>query len=261
MSDESKLRTMFNEIAELYNSARPIYPQMLFDKLLQEIHLAPDAKLLEIGPGTGQATKPLAKIGFDITAIELGSELAKIARRELKDYPNVNIITSAFEDIELPSNTFDLVYSATAFHWIKPDVRFLKPFNLLKPSGHLAIIHTEHISDEINNGFFEASQPIYNKYGLSDSNNRFQPSTFADLRPTVIDKNLFSLNYFKAFPITNTYSAKQFTDLLSTYSPQRAMTSEQRQAFLNDIAKLINEKFGGSIDRRFAMTLLIAKRN
>lgn len=72
-------------------------------------------------------------------------------------------MTGAFEDVIFPSESFDLVYAATAFHWITPNVRFSKPYNLLKVNGHLAIIHTNHISDEVGDEFFFASQPIYKK--------------------------------------------------------------------------------------------------
>ncbi len=122
--------------------------RLFFDTLVQTTKLPSQAHLLEIGPGTGQATQPLAKRGYKITAIELGSELASVARETLKNYADVQVLTGAFEEIELPEQSFDLVYSATAFHWIKPEIQFTKPYKLLKSNGHLAIIHTNHVSDE-----------------------------------------------------------------------------------------------------------------
>lgn len=122
-SDNDKLKTTFNSAAERYHAMRPTYPDTLFKKLIANTNLPQHAKLLEIGPGTGQATLPLAKLGFSITAIELGADLAAKARQALADYPTVKIITGAFEDVKLPSGHYDLVYSATAIHWVKPEFK------------------------------------------------------------------------------------------------------------------------------------------
>lgn len=260
MSDSLGLRTTFNGAAELYNQARPRYPESLFGKLVEVTKLKSGSTLLEIGPGTGQATEPLARRGFAITAVELGTELATVARRELAACPKVEVITGAFEEVSLPESSFDLVYSATAFHWINPEIKFTKPHRLLKNGGYLAIIHTEHVSDEAGDEFFKASQPIYDKYGDEKMGNRFRIPSRGDLKPTDIDTSLFRNIYFDSFPIVYVYTAKQFTDLLSTYSPNLAMPAEKCRAFLKEIAELINNKFGGKIERHFAMTLAIAKK-
>src|SRR5689334_16353257 len=89
------LRVTFDEAALLYNEIRPHYPDDLFSTLIAVTSLSAHATLLEIGPGTGQATLPLAQRGFAITAIELGDALAQMARQQLHDYNNVQIITGA----------------------------------------------------------------------------------------------------------------------------------------------------------------------
>lgn len=263
MTDSEKLRTTFNEDADRYNQFRPHYPPELFEKLIHDTQLPPDARLLEIGPGTGQATEPLAKEGYKITAVELGVELANKARQVLAHYANVEVITGAFEDVQLPNNSFDLIYSATAFHWVKPEVKFTKTSALLKPGGHLAIIHTEHVSDEAGDEFFFASKPIFSKYvtSVQGKDDDFRLPHAAQLAPPSIDGNYFTFESFTKFPLTITYSAQDYAGLLGTYSPIIALAPNQRQKFLNEIAELIDSKFGGQADRCFAMTLAIAKRN
>ena len=154
------LRTTFDEDAERYNTFRPQYPEALFEKLIKDTGISNHWELLEIGPGTGQATKPLAKIGAEITAIELGAALADIARKELQQHTNVHVVTGSFEETHLPASHYDLIYSATAFHWVKEEYKFAKTAQLLKPKGYLAIIHTEHISDGHGDAFHKAGQPI-----------------------------------------------------------------------------------------------------
>jgi SAM-dependent methyltransferase len=260
VSKDIHLRTSFNREARLYHETRPRYPQALFDSLIKVTHLQKNARLLEIGPGTGQATEALARRGYLILAVELGPDLAEVAREALRSYENVEVINGAFEEVELPSESFDLVYAATSFHWVNPAARFMKPHALLKERGHLAIIDTHHVSDEAGDRFFFASRPIFEEYRLNDKGDDFhKPRTF-DLKPFEFDENLFELVFFKAFPIQVRYNSKEFAKLLGTYSPMLAMNPKSRAGFLKEITDLIENQFGGFLNYHFAMTLAIAKK-
>ncbi|MGW3851955.1 class I SAM-dependent methyltransferase, partial [Streptomyces fagopyri] len=61
------LRDTFDEAAELYDRARPRYPAALVDELAGRAGLGPGVRVLEIGPGTGQLTVPLARLGAPAT--------------------------------------------------------------------------------------------------------------------------------------------------------------------------------------------------
>jgi SAM-dependent methyltransferase len=142
--DYVRLRSTFNEDAERYDRARPRYPVQLFDDLAAAA-APPAAPLLEIGCGTGQATVALAERGYRIVAVELGPEMAVVARRNLARFDGVEVVTAAFEDWPLPDEPFDVVFSATAFHWVDPAVRVSKSADALRPGGILATVGTEHI--------------------------------------------------------------------------------------------------------------------
>jgi SAM-dependent methyltransferase len=109
-----RLRASFDKAAELYDRARPRYPAALFEDLADLTGIGPGSRVLEIGPGTGQATLPLAERGCRVVAVELGPDLAAVARRNLARFPTVEVVTAAFEDWPLPSEPFDLVLAATA---------------------------------------------------------------------------------------------------------------------------------------------------
>lgn len=259
MADEAELRRTFDREAELYHAIRPRYPNALFDALVREAGLPPRASVVEIGPGTGQATEPLARRGYDITAIELGDNLAEVARRELRRYPNVRVITGAFEDVDLPDHAFDLVLAATALHWVAPGARFAKPYRLLKPSGRLAIIHTHHVSDERGDAYFHASQALYDKYyPRGDRDPPTLPAT-DDVQAAAFDPALFRLTAFARFPIDVEYTADEYARLLNTYSPMLALPEVQRRGFLTDIAALIERQLGGAFTKRLVMSLTIAE--
>src|SRR4051794_470853 len=108
--ERQTLRGTFTTVAELYHRARPGYPSDAFDEIARA---APGKRVLEIGPGTGQATRPLAERGFVITGVEIGADMVTVARRVLADLPNVRIEHAAFEDWPLPAEPFDVVLSAT----------------------------------------------------------------------------------------------------------------------------------------------------
>lgn len=258
--DPNKLRRTFNKEAELYNAIRPHYPTELFEQLVESVNLSAKARLLEIGPGTGQATKPLAEQGYEIIAVEMGAALADVARRELAQYLKVKVITGTFEDANLPSKTFDLVFSATAFHWIKQDVAFIKTSQLLKPAGHLAIIHTHHVSDQKGDLFFNATVPIYDRYFPPGDNKKPFLPPITEIKPTTLDEKLFKQIYFGVFPEVINYSAKEYAQLLNTFSPTLALPKTKRTAFLHEIETLINTKFNGQIQKHFGMSLTIAAK-
>jgi SAM-dependent methyltransferase len=132
--DYLRLRRTFNEDAERYDRARPRYPKQMFDDLAAAA-VTPGARVLEIGCGTGQATVALAERGYRILAVELGAEMAMVARRNLARFDSVEVVTAAFEDWPLPDEPFDVVFSATAFHWVDPAVRVSKSADALRPRG------------------------------------------------------------------------------------------------------------------------------
>jgi SAM-dependent methyltransferase len=255
-------RSTFDDVAELYDASRPRYPDALFAELVRRAELQPDARLLEIAPGTGQATLPLAQRGYRITAVELGASMARVARDRLAAYPNVAVVNASFEAADLPAGTFDLVYVATAFHWITPEVRFAKSHALLKRAGHLAIIYRHHVSDERGDAFTAATQPIYRCYerDMAAGARTYVPRRRDDLRPDLIDEALFTPVSFAAFPQVARYSADQYVDLLGTYSPTLAMPSDARKVFLGDIRRLIDDRFGGQVLQHYAMSLQVARR-
>ncbi|MET7460467.1 methyltransferase domain-containing protein [Nonomuraea sp. NPDC005501] len=145
MSRDLRLRAIFDQAAAFYQDARPDYPAVLYSDLLAVTGVAPAAHLLEVGCGPGKATLPLARMGFRITAVELGDALAAEARHRLAGFAGVSVITSSFEDWEPPAGAhFDLLYAATAWKWVDPKAKYAKAAALLARGGHLAVWNADH---------------------------------------------------------------------------------------------------------------------
>jgi len=133
------LRAGFDLAAEDYQRTRPVCPPQLFDDLICRAGLEAGNRVIEIGCGTGQATVPLAQRGLAVTAIELGAELAAVARRRLAGFPAAEVVTGSFEDWQPDGAPADAVVAVNCLHWIDPQRRYSKPHELLRPGGALAV--------------------------------------------------------------------------------------------------------------------------
>lgn len=133
-SDER--RRSFDAMAEQYARARPSGPPALFDALVA--YVAPPAQVLEIGCGPGNATLPLLERGYRIRAVELGENLAAFARQRLAAFP-FTVEVGKFEDASLEPASVDLVFCASAFHWLDRDRALRQLVKVLRPGGGFAL--------------------------------------------------------------------------------------------------------------------------
>lgn len=140
-------RTLFDGVAQLYQATRSGYPSELVEFLVATAGVGPGSAVLEVGCGTGQLTRDLARYGFDLTAIDIGPAMVAAARRQIGDSA-ISFQVSSFEDFASADAAFDLIVSATAFHWIDPEVKFSKPARLLRPGGWLAVLSLGERYDE-----------------------------------------------------------------------------------------------------------------
>jgi len=129
----------FDAIAAEYDRVRPAYPDALVDAACDRARLAPGARVLEIGCGTGKLTRMLAARGLCVDAVDPGASLVEEARRRVAD-GHVRFHLERFEDVELPPGSFAAAFSGTAFHWVDPSVGWSKAAALLAPGGVLALL-------------------------------------------------------------------------------------------------------------------------
>jgi trans-aconitate methyltransferase len=130
----------FDAIAAEYAASRPGYPDAAFDFVVGTACLPPEAVLLEVGVGTGQATVGLADRGFTVVGLEPGAAMVAEARRRLSAYPRVEIRESSFEDWDPQGRRFHMLVSAQAYHWIDPALGTNKPLEVLCPRGWVALM-------------------------------------------------------------------------------------------------------------------------
>ena len=242
----TELKTTFNTTPTLYEDVRPRYPTELLQDVIDLSGLKNHSRILEIGCGTGKATRPFAERGYELVCLDIGADLIAVAKKKLKAFPNVSFVEHAFEEWE-SDEKFDLIISATAFHWVDPKVRYLKASEVLKSNGFLAVFSNQHVRKE--EGFFAESQSLYDKYYAPLTTNR--PTHATDF-PGV---ETFQYPIKRVYLWTQIYSSEQYIRLLSTYSDHIALPDENRHLLFEGITNLIETKYDGRVTKHYEAVL------
>ena len=251
------LSRTFDQDAELYDRARPGYPRELVDALAEAAGIGPGSRVLEIGPGTGQATEALVGLGADVVAVEQGANLARVLRRKLP----VRVVVSSFEGWRPGSAIFDAVTAFTAWHWLDAPARTARAAALLRPGGALATVTTTHVAGG-SEDFFVDSQACYERWDPA-AGKGFRLPKPGDVPPGLDeadDSPLFEPATRSRHQQEITYTARQFVEVLSSYSVYIAMAEENRNGLMHCIEELITTRHGGSITKSYLYELRIARR-
>lgn len=159
-----ELRKIFDTIPEQFDKHRLRYSEEVFRELIGYAQLGADKKVLEIGPGTGQATDPILKTGCDYLAIELGEHLTGMMRKKYGGYSNFDIINDDFITYNFGSRKFDMIISAATIQWIPEETAFSKTFELLEPGGILAMMYIASDYRSPNEELYENIQKVYSEH-------------------------------------------------------------------------------------------------
>ena len=159
-----ELRSVFDTIPEQFDRYRPRYCRELFDALIEYGEIGPGKRVLELGPGTGQATDPILETGCDYHAIELGEHLFAKMKEKYARFGNFLIVNDDFITHDFGGQRFDLIYSAATIQWIPEEVAFSKTFGLLKPGGTLAMMLTKGDYKTPNEKLYADIQKLYDRY-------------------------------------------------------------------------------------------------
>ncbi|MEN6319827.1 MAG: class I SAM-dependent methyltransferase [Syntrophaceae bacterium] len=258
MSLDRELRTIFNDVAEIYDEIRPGYPEQLIEDVLALSSIPSGGNILEIGCGTGKATIPFARRGYTILCLELSKNMARLTAKLCQPYPGVEVKNVSFEEWPLQEKAFDLVICAEAFHWISPNIKFVKAASSLKSGGSIALFWHGHHSG--GSKFFQEAEELYRKKVPQLAEMR--KKTPDELQRETIDEiegsRLFSTMVVRRYPWREIYSAERYVKLVSTYSPIHRLEEDVRQSVLNDIRDLIG-RHGGIVESEYISRLYVAR--
>lgn len=251
-------RKSFNSAAEIYSEIRPNYPSPMFDDLFRLLPSRP--AILEVGPGTGQATCDLLGRGAIVHAIEIGPATAAKLRDVLPSRA-LTITVGDFEEVSIEEHSVDAVFSATAYHWISPGAQLDRPATVLKPGGVVAIVDLNQVISPDDNGFFAAAQPIYERYGEGHAGPPVPERGAVDppIRSKLSGDARFSNVEVRSYDWNQSYSASQYRKLMLSYSGTQMMEPSARQGLLDDMERFVEERFEGRVTRPLVVTLTTAR--
>ena len=218
--------------------------------------------MLEIGCATGKATRALLQRGFSVVCVELGAGLAERARQNLAGLP-VEIHVEPFETWEGDAGTFDLVYAATAWHWVDPAVRYAKAHGLLRSGGHLAFWSALHAFPSGFDPFFTEIQEVYDAIGESYDGEKWPPpppEEIADAAHEIEASGLFEDIRLRRYVWERSYTADEYIALLETFSGHITMDAARRERLYREIRERIGSRPEQRVRRHWYAILHVAGR-
>ena len=235
----------FDKYAKNYDNIRPKYPKELFEDIFRETNLRKGKKVLEIGAGSGIATKHLASKGADVIAVEPGENLSKVLQLNLSEYDNVKVITETFEKINVDNKKFDLIVSATAFHWIKGEdelEKFNRTEQMLKDDGYLVLFWNSFCRQE--SSLTEKIDLIYKEelsdvYPIEKSVNLKVLNKIINREKEIINNDCFYLIQIKRYQTNYAYNAEEYINLLNTYPKIINLNKVRKEKFFEKIHNII----------------------
>jgi SAM-dependent methyltransferase len=250
-------RKVFDSIPEQFDEWRPRYCDELFADLIEYAKLGPGKTVLEIGPGTGQATEPILKTGCSYLAIEIGENFTEFMINRFGSYENFQITNADFETYDFENAKFDLVYSAAAFQWIPEEIGYPKAYDILKSNGAFAMFM---MRPDIQPGGGYTDEPLYTKLQEVYSE-FFHPETEYkckldyDARDKYDFVNLERREYRK----TREYSADDYVSLIGTHADHITLQEPYKTKFYEGIREVIRS-FGNKITLYDKITMYLARK-
>ena len=243
----------FDEIAEQYDGGRREPPAWIYDTLFAETGLTPEtARLVEIGCGTGKSTLPLARRGARVLALEMGANLAAVARRNLAAYPRVEVVETRFEDWR-PDEAFDLALAITSWHWLDPAVRYERAAAALRGGGVLAFTVEGQAYPPGFDPFFVEIQDAYEAAGMGRiAEPRPLPESVPDAREELERSGCFERVRVLRHLWSEEFTAEEHVAMMETASDHRLLDAEKREWLFGEMRRLI----GGRRIRKDNLTIL-----
>jgi SAM-dependent methyltransferase len=271
----------FNQVAAEYDRHRPTYPEQLVDLACLRAGLERGEEVLEIGCGTGQLTRSLLARGLRVTAIEPGTQLAGLAQQRLRGTGELKLVNARFEDARLPHEHFRAVFSASAIHWVDPDVGWQRAADALVPDGTLALIqyfglHEPRSADD-QQALLSAMTAIAPEIAAGWPRYRDLKTTLAGARERRENISeawawlgdyelareyaapLFHDAQIAAEPMLMEHSATELSALLGTMSFWSRLSPEQREA-TESVNRTLHEQLGRPIRSSIVACLVTARR-
>jgi SAM-dependent methyltransferase len=256
----TEARTAFGSDPAGYDSGRPDYPKRIYEVLVERCGLRPGVRVLEVGPGTGRATRHLLQAGAHVLGVEPDPNLAAHLRDQL---PEVEVIESDFERAPLDHRAFDLAVAAMAFHWVDQSAGLPKLGRLVVPGGWVALWWTLWGDPDRPDAFGLAAERLDERRTESEANEPGRPKFELDAEARLWDlerlAGLIEVDR-EAISWSIEMDADQVRAHYASMIGVRRRPPEEQERFLDAVANLVTGEFGGKVERNFLTVMYTGRR-
>lgn len=249
----------FDSSALDYDKSRPVYVEEIYEDIFTYKQINQNSHVLEIGMGTGKAAQPFLDTHCCFVGIEPGENLAALAKEKFKKYANFSIYSQVLQDYTGADNSFDLVYAATAFHWIPEEYGYKRVYNLLKSGGVFARFAYHAGIDKGRGALTDEIQELYHKYMHQESN----PVEFGETDAKRLADKALAYGFVDAkymlYHTTKDFTADEYMSLLRTYPDHMKLESAAREKLFEGIFQAIVNN-GGTMTVYYTMDLELARK-
>jgi SAM-dependent methyltransferase len=263
---DRQLGSVFNEVPELYDRVRPTCPDELFADLTTITGIDAQSSVVEVGCGTGQATRSLARLGCSVTAVEPGPGMAAIARERLSIFPAVRVETSSFERWDDHGRQFDALLAANSWHWVEPSAGWRKAHTVVRPGGWMALIGHVVVRREGEAEVYAETADLHERFSPGNPDWGHPPleeevrTTASGWGPGIDPDGFFGPTIVRWYPMVQWFDGNGFADLLRTASLYRRLDAGTREPLLEAIAERIRTRMGDRAARRYVTVMRVGQR-
>lgn len=260
--DRGEGRRLFGSDPAAYDRARPGHPDRVYDVLVERCSLAPGTAVLEVGPGTGQATRRLLELGADpLVTVEPDPALAAYLADALGARIELSVV--ALEDAALPKGFFDLTVAASSFHWVEEALGLATVFEALRPGGWLAMWWTLFGEGGKPDAFITATSPLLEDLQASPSHGEEGRPPHAldnEARSGALRAAGFESLEHDVVRWDTSWDTEGIRALYGTFSPIARLDDSRKKQILDGIARIAELDFGGRVERTLLTSIFTARR-
>jgi SAM-dependent methyltransferase len=269
VSEAVERRLVFGSVAAYYDRYRPSYPPELVDCVLRYAGAVGGDRALDVGAGTGIATRLFAARGLRITAVEPDPLMASVAsERTGGDETPVDLRITDFEHVEFEPHSFRLVYSGTAWHWVDPELAYRRAATALAAGGALAAFWNRPVWD--GNPVRAGLEAAYASVAEA-----FEGVFPGPMHPLAVDVSVITAQQWQqelarsselgdaqvhSFRWTRPYTREEYLGLLRTHSDHILIDERDRERLLDGVGAAI-DALGGSFQMSYETLLCLARRS
>ena len=251
-------KNLFQTVISDYEFGRPKYPEELYEKIQHFSGISPTSEILEVGAGTGQATDLFLSHGHKLDMLEVSDEQVDYLRRKYKDHPNGTIFKNYFEDY-VADKEYDLIYSATAFHWIKCEDGYPKAWKMLRMGGTMAVFWNVFFDMYHTGGIFDELNEIKKAYMPTETLGLTLDEIKEKRIKQITVEGFFVEPEYYEFHKSERYDVQRFLAYLKTDSGTLMLDDVTRSKYLDAVSTCL-ERHGGSLEVPEIVSLYLVKK-